>query len=259
MEPPSIAEPIVHTDTVHTPTPDRSRANQAVSADGRVARRQRNRERVVNAYVRLMQEGVVPTADELADRAEVTARTVYRYIREDSGLKTDVAERVVSEFLSAPARVDIESASLSERIDRFIEFRLDAYERTPSILGVARGRQTHDPVVSSAIGAARGIISDEISRCFATELDRLEPDERRATMVSLQIAVLFESLEHAFEQMEHWRGDVHIMLSRHFETLLAVLDIRPDAAKPNCGDPCSALMRETAVSSGVETSEVRRA
>jgi len=220
--------PPSHTETGIAPAPPRNDApysieqSQQLSADGRVARRQRNRERVVDAYVELLEEGVsTPTAGELAERAEVTARTVYRYLHEDDHLRSDIAERVVSKLLAPSVPNGIETASQHDRIESFVAFRLDAYERIPVIMNVVHRHRAYDPVVTSAIGTFRGIIRSELDRCFAPELDRLEPADRKATVVSLQVVLLIDSLQHMYREMNHSRNDVHVVLCRHFGRVLA--------------------------------------
>ena len=51
-----------------------------VPGDGRLARRDRNRIAVLDAAIELFAEGVLdPTPDDVATRAGISARSVYRY------------------------------------------------------------------------------------------------------------------------------------------------------------------------------------
>ena len=53
----------------------------APPTDGRARRRERNREAVVAALLELYREGrLQPSADEVAERAGVSVRSVFRYL-----------------------------------------------------------------------------------------------------------------------------------------------------------------------------------
>lgn len=170
-----------------------------VSPDGRVARRQRNRERVVDAYVRLLTEGVAqPSASELAALAEVTPRTVYRYMHDDSTLRTDVAERLVPALQLAFTSDGSSTKSLRDRIDVFVAHRRDAYEQIAPILHIVRSHLTKEPVAMMVIETVVATLKDHFITCFAPELERLALADRRAELSSLQTLVLSESLEQFF-------------------------------------------------------------
>ena len=202
----------------------------AVSPDGRVARRQRNRARVVDAYVDLMRVGVMyPTAVDLAERADVTPRTVYRYMQEDSTLKTDVAHRIVSMFRPHHAMADPDHSSLSDRIAVYVTHRLDIFDRTAPIMRVARTHLADDPVLSEATQRARSIVREQLGEIFAPELAMRHEHERRADVIMMHTLLLFDSLEYLHEQLDGSRSAVHEVLCRHLGAVLAGRDAHADA------------------------------
>lgn len=203
-----------------------------VSADGRVARRQRNRERVVDAYVRLLREGVAePNAVELATIADVTPRTVYRYMREDATLKADVADRIVS-TLRLPFSLD-ESVPLGlrDRIDVFVSYRLDAYEQSGAIMHIVRSHLSQGPVAMIAIEAGLAVLREQLIICFAPELQHLVAADRLAMVASLQTLVLFDSLECLFEHLGQQRCVIHELLCRNLHAVVSVAAITSDPVR----------------------------
>ena len=61
-------------------------SSSAPEADGRVLRGARTRERIVDAVFELVSEGTVrPTAEEVASRAGVGIRTVFRHFDDMEG------------------------------------------------------------------------------------------------------------------------------------------------------------------------------
>lgn len=195
----------------------------AVSTDGRVARRQRNRERVVDAYVQLLREGKAkPTAEALAEVADVTPRTVYRYMSADSTLKTDVADRIVSTLRHPFSLDESVPATLHDRIAMFVAHRLDAYEHAAPIMRVVRNHLTNEPVAMVAVEAALAALDEKVAIWFAPELGRLERADQRELTASLQTLVLFDSLEFLFYRVSPDRSVIHDVLCRNLHAVVSV-------------------------------------
>lgn len=201
-------------------THDRDVEAAVLSSDGRVARRQRNRERVVEAYVELLREGVSnPTAADIGERAEVTARSVYRYMREDATLKADVAERILVPFRALSSVGDIREAAFSDRVDAFVTLRLDLYVRTAPIMRTLLNGRAADDVVTEAIEEAHVIFREHLTTTFARELALLPPEQCHADLIALQTLLLFGSLEYLYRYVD--ADEVAAVLCRH---ITAVLD-----------------------------------
>jgi AcrR family transcriptional regulator len=68
--------------------------------DGRAARSQRSRDRIVDALFELVGEGVLrPTAEQVAERAGVGIRTVFRHFSDMEGLFAAMDARLVEDAL----------------------------------------------------------------------------------------------------------------------------------------------------------------
>lgn len=213
------------------PTPEDPDAYELdLSSDGRIARRQRNRDRVVDAYVELLREGVPnPSASVLAERADVTSRTVYRYLRDDLELKREVAERIVAAFHFLVPTTDWRATSLTDRIEAYVTFGLDVYRRTAPIMRTVRANLSAGPVLAEALDAIRSLIREELATLFAPELDRLSPADQQAEIIAIHALILFDSLEYLHEHLDP--ADVHTTLCRHLQTVLSSIDVPEDPAR----------------------------
>jgi AcrR family transcriptional regulator len=79
--------------------------------DGRTARRERNREAVVTALLGLYREGVMtPSADEIATRAGVSARSLFRYFTDVDDLAFAAVARQ-AEHLMPLLALDLDPAA----------------------------------------------------------------------------------------------------------------------------------------------------
>ncbi len=98
------------------------------SLDGRRQRGERSRRAIVNAALALVEEGVlVPTAQQVSDRAGVAMRTFFRHFNEMESLFAAIDEaargRMESFFFAA-----MPQGTLHERIEQVVEGRARAYE-----------------------------------------------------------------------------------------------------------------------------------
>lgn len=107
--------------------------------DGRTLRAERSREAIVDALVALVGEGTpVPTAQQVADRAGVGIRTVFRHFSDMESLFAEVSERVRAELLPLLRGRPAEGAPAT-RLRELARRRARLFER---ILPYRRSTQT---------------------------------------------------------------------------------------------------------------------
>ncbi len=111
--------------------------------DGRVRRSERSREAIVGAMLDLIAEGTLsPTAQQVAERADVGVRTVFRHFSDMDTLFATMNERLTEEVESL--FVDkIQSGPLEDRLESLIERRLALFEKLAPFLrssGLQRAR-----------------------------------------------------------------------------------------------------------------------
>jgi AcrR family transcriptional regulator len=97
--------------------------------DGRVRRGARNRERILEALFELVKGGVLlPTAEQVAERAGVGTRTVFRHFADMESLFAEMEarlEREVRPFLEEPPA----AGSLEERARALVQRRAGLFAR----------------------------------------------------------------------------------------------------------------------------------
>jgi AcrR family transcriptional regulator len=100
-----------------------------VPLDGRRLRAEESRRRVVGAMLDLVREGDVdPSAEDVARRAGVGLRTVFRLFKDKESLMRRLAELVEAQFVHAAA-APLAGDTWRARLDDMIERRLALFEK----------------------------------------------------------------------------------------------------------------------------------
>lgn len=164
----------------------------ATTEDGRTARAERTRAKVVDALLELLDGGDVrPTSERIAGRAGVSERTVFQHFADREALFQAVSarqyERVMPTLEAIPAQLP-----LAERIGRFTEQRARLLER---LSGVRRGALLMEPeseAVAEGLAMARRLKAAEVERVFGPEI--AARPELRAPLVSAAAWTAWEGL-----------------------------------------------------------------
>ena len=177
-----------------TGTPKHTAGDQS-AYDGRHARRDRNREAVVDAVVDLLTEGdPQPTAQTVADRSGVSLRSVFRYFEDlDSLLIAAIAEfktrhADVIAFDQPPA-----GTPLDVRIDRWIDGRLQSYPVIARIMIAMYARARTNDQIMEALETERRSTIDVLAVLFEPELRALPAAEQRLALAAVHTATTIES------------------------------------------------------------------
>jgi len=178
-------------------------ASALPSVDGRRARRDRNREKVVDALLDLYREGqLAPAISTVADRSGVSNRSVFRYFED-----LDQLCRVAIERHSASVAHLLEidqpgEGSLAERIETIVANRSDLYEAVAPVARVTTMRAPLQPVLMGRLAADRERLDQQVAIQFGPELDAMPEPTRSSMAVAAQMLCSLD----AFEMMRHHRG-----------------------------------------------------
>ena len=146
------------------------------TVDGRSLRRGRNRSAVVDAVLELYGDGVlVPSADDIAARSGISARSIFRYFDDvDDLVRASIARQ--QERLEPRWALDVTCEEpLDERIDRFVASRIGLLEAMGNVGRVARMRAPVEPVLAEELARIRTRLRRQVAVVFAPELDTLGP------------------------------------------------------------------------------------
>jgi AcrR family transcriptional regulator len=167
-----------------------------MSADGRLARRDRNRLAVLDAVIELFSEGVLdPTPDDVATRVGLSARSVYRYFDDRDALVRAAINRHLERMIPLFLIHAIGEGHLDERIDRFVTSRLRLYEAVAAAFRASRARGPEDELIREQVEATRRALREQTEKHFAPELDALDASRRRARSAAADALTQFDTLD----------------------------------------------------------------
>lgn len=164
--------------------------------DGRRARRQRNRDALVDAWLDTVLSGdLEPSIATVAERSGVSYRSVFRYFE-------NIHELFAAGLARGRANVEhlasIENAGegpLDVRIDRFIEQRISYFE---ALAPLGRATRMHAPVrpeLRAQLDEMESLLRRQTEEQFGPEFAALSPVESSCVRAAIDSLCSFESYE----------------------------------------------------------------
>lgn len=180
-----------------------------IPLDGRRARAERGRRAVIDAMLELVIEGgVPPTADQVAERAGVSTASVFRYFDSLDVLQTEMAARYFEAHADLFVLDGEGEGPLDGRIDKLVKARVRLYDTIFPLARLGRSRAVDNDTLADELRRSRRGLTDQVRRHFAPELAQLRPAERDDLAGLLASMVSIEAWEHLREI--HERSDAQI-------------------------------------------------
>jgi AcrR family transcriptional regulator len=180
-----------------TPTRSSTKATPNSKVDGRRLRAARNHEAVVGAVLDIVRERPreamhLPGAAEVAARAGVSERTVFRHFADLDSLFMAAAarQRPTHETYLAP-RPD--APDVAARIAAVVRLRSKLYEEIAPVRRVAIHLSHTRPIVVEQLAQAYSAARAQVADVFAPELARVDTKQRQLLLDALDLALSWTS------------------------------------------------------------------
>ncbi len=195
--------------------------------DGRVARRQRNEHKVLDAVVALFDAGQMePTVDEVSETSGVSTRSIYRYFHHREGL-IDAAlwrlvDRVEADLALRVGDGDLDDAELDERIRAFVEHRITVFGRiAPLVRATKRLARPVADVAPADAGSQRPLFALAPSAAFASDFERVDAGVREIAAISADAMFGFDTIDGLAHTVVSDTGTMAMILERHLRQQIA--------------------------------------
>ena len=149
------------------------------SSDGRRQRSERSQTAIIKAALSLMDEGtLVPTAQQIADRAGVGIRSFFRHFADMDSLFLAADEMLLSSY-EALFEVDDRAGTLSERVARAIDLYGNAFDQLRAIILCTQAQLWRSPKLRENYGWHQKRLRKELE-LWLPEVASLPKDRREA-------------------------------------------------------------------------------
>jgi AcrR family transcriptional regulator len=173
-----------------------ARVSSPLELDGRTARRHRNTDAVLDAVHQLFVEGhTLPTVEDVALKSGVSLRSIYRYFPDrDELLQAALVRRM--EVAEPLFTLDgLGSGPLAERIERFVEYRIELHDTMAPTVRAALQAAAKAPLIAEVVRQRRTQLTDQTRKHFAPELDVLPTGDAADLLAAVDVLCQFEALE----------------------------------------------------------------
>ena len=162
--------------------------------DGRTLRRTRNRTAVIASLLNLIREGNLhPVASEIADRAGVSHRSIFRYFDDLDDLVRTAIDYAFVEAGPHAEIPDIGAGEIGERIGRIVDSRVALFELVDGTMQLARMRAPTIPSIDEGIAGIAQLFRAQIAEHFAPELDPMSSQERPLLIDAILVLTSYDS------------------------------------------------------------------
>ncbi len=163
--------------------------------DGRAARTERTNAAVVEALLALIEEGDLrPSAQRIAERADVSLRTVFHHFEDLESLYATAAARQITRVMALTRPVD-PSLPADARVVAFAAGRARQHEAIAPVRRAALLSEPFSGVLHRHLTWARMRDRDETARVFAPELVARAAGDRREVLEAMTAAASWSAWE----------------------------------------------------------------
>ena len=160
--------------------------------DGRQSRSARSRSAICNACLDLVQEGALqPSADQIAERAGVSRRSIFNHFADLAELYDSVVEVGMQRY--APLRDEISDREpVARRVDRLVQGRASFLEATAPFTRALTAQALAGPAAAQALRVSKQALRlqhREVERLFKRDLGSLAPTESAEVLEAMSAAL----------------------------------------------------------------------
>ncbi len=157
----------------------------------------------------VLEGNIPPSVEQIADRAEVSAASLFRYFGTLDDLRQATVDRYFERYTDVFEIPDIGVGSLSDRVKRFAKARASLHEITEPMARLTRLRAPENVAIDKRLHLVRATLSDQVRHHFDTELAALSPALCEDAVTVISTLTSFESWGQA--RNDHQRSQRQIM------------------------------------------------
>jgi len=169
--------------------------NIAPSSDGRRQRSERSQTAIIEAALSLMDEGtLVPTAQQIADRAGVGIRSFFRHFADMDSLFLAADDMLLSSY-EALFEVDDRTGALASRVERAVDLYGNAFDKLRPIILCTQAQLWRSPKLRENYAWHQKRLRKELE-LWLPEVPAMPKDRREALHAVASFDMWYRLREH---------------------------------------------------------------
>jgi len=175
---------------------DADASGGTAQTDGRRLRRALNREAVVDALLDLYAEGNLrPSTDEIAERAGISPRSLFRYFEDADDLAGEAVARQQARVLPLLPVEAVPTDPFADRVTALVEQRLRLFAQMGTAAQVSRLRAPFQPRLARSLAQGRSFLRNQVQTLFAPELAGFDDDRADAALAAADVLTCYETFQ----------------------------------------------------------------
>lgn len=164
--------------------------------DGRAARRERNRDAVLDVVLEMWGEDLLfPTIEQASKRSGLSLRSVYRYFPDPVALLEAAIRRNIESIREFALLPQIGQGPLGKRIDDFVAMRVRLFERVGPLFRATLHNAPKHPRIHDELHQTRQDLRNQFELQFAAELEVSGAAGRQDTIAAGDVLTQFDSID----------------------------------------------------------------
>jgi len=203
--------------------------------DGRRQRRVHNRDAVVDALLDIYRDGNLrPSTDEIADRAGLSPRSIFRYFDDVDDLARSAVDRQLERTIPLLPIAASPGDPLADRVRALADQRFLIFEEAGQAAKVSRLRSPFQPLLAERTSRNRAFLRQQLIELFAPELHRMGGSRAADAASAADVMTSFESYHLLTEGRQFGAGRARSVM---VEALTAILGVDGPPSGTGAGDP----------------------
>lgn len=193
----------------------------AEQTDGRVARRQRNIDAVLDVVLEMFaEEAMFPTIEQAATRSGLSLRSLYRYFADPGELLEATIKRSDQVGLELSRIHAIGEGELDHRIENFVTMRLRLHDGIGPVMRATVANAARLPRIRDELAKNRNAMRAQFELQFGQELAKLKSANREALIAAGDLVTQLDSVDYLRRHRQLSVAETHAALTATLRSLL---------------------------------------
>jgi|GEM_PF-113137 TetR/AcrR family transcriptional regulator of autoinduction and epiphytic fitness len=203
--------------------------------DGRRQRRVHNRDAVVDALLDIYRDGnLQPSTDEIAERAGLSPRSIFRYFDDADDLARSAVDRQLERTIPLLPIAASPGDPLVDRVRALADQRFLIFEESGQAAKVSRLRSPSQPLLAERTSRNRAFLRQQLIELFAPELHRMGGSRSAHAAAAVDVMTSFESWQLLTEDQQFGPARAKSVM---VGAVTAILGVDGPPPQTGAGDP----------------------